>query len=201
MLVHHRGGHWYPLWFFPCSNPATEGSFSRLDEVGSCLFLFAPTAAIPKAHSYSFGSLKYPFGIVPRICGASKLATIGCFCHLFPIRLTSASNTDNKCDPIVPQKSSLLPRLCFKAYQRCDPTASWHSPSAVLGVELEPTWTDIHCISIQKRRGVLGPSAGSGESLDSSRNSNLLGRTHFSHCFFPLSADLHFIFMYLQSRH
>lgn len=113
MLVHHRGGNWYPLWFLTRSNPAAEGSFSRLDEVGSWLFLFASIAAIPKAHSYSFGSLNYPLGIVPRICGASKLAAIGCFCHLFPVQLTSVSNTDNSCDPIVTPEIQPLAQAMF----------------------------------------------------------------------------------------
>lgn len=111
MLVHHRGGHWYPLWFLTCSNPTAEGSFSRLDEVGSRLFLFA---AILKAHSHPFGSLNYPFGIVPRICGASQLATKGCFCHLFPIWLISVSNTDNSYDPIVTPEIQLLAQAMFQ---------------------------------------------------------------------------------------
>ena len=90
-------------WSSTFSNPTTEGSSERPGKVDSCLISSISKAAIPKAHRYPFGSLKYPLlrQSVPRMHGASGPVTMGCFCHPFPVRLTSASNTDSCWDPPV----------------------------------------------------------------------------------------------------
>ena len=49
---------------------------------------------------------------MPRIHGASRPVTIGCFCYSFQVRLTSASNTGCSWDPcITPEYRWILP-LC-----------------------------------------------------------------------------------------
>jgi len=83
------------------SNPTTEGSSKRPGKMDSCLISSVSKAAMPKAHRYPFGSLKYPLlrQSIPRMHGASDPGTMGCFCHSCPVRLTSASNTLSSWDP------------------------------------------------------------------------------------------------------
>ena len=61
------------------------------------------TVATPKTHQYPFGSLKSPLlrQSLRRIQGACGPVTVGCFCHLSPVKLTSASSTDNCWPPHV----------------------------------------------------------------------------------------------------
>lgn len=84
-----------------CSNPKTE----RPGKVDSCLILVS-TVAAPKAHQYLPGSLKYPLLRWSKTKDTWRrwAITIGCFWHLSPVRLTSASNTDNWWHPpLTPQ--------------------------------------------------------------------------------------------------
>ena len=70
------------------SNPTTEGSFERPGKIDNCLMSSVYTAAIPRAHRYPFGSLKYPLVrlSIPRMYGASGPVTTGCLSHSFPVR-------------------------------------------------------------------------------------------------------------------
>jgi len=71
------------------SNPTTEGTSERPGEMDSCLISSISRGAIPKAHRYPFGSLKYPLPrqSIPRMHGASGPVTMGCFWHSCPVRL------------------------------------------------------------------------------------------------------------------
>jgi len=90
----------------PASNSTMEVSSERPGKMDSCLISSVSTAAIPKAHRYPFGSLKYPLlrESIPRMHGASGPVTMGCFCQSCPVRLTSASNTLSFWDsPVTPE--------------------------------------------------------------------------------------------------
>lgn len=82
------------------SNPTTESSSQRPGKLDSCL-ISIPKAAMSKAHQRPFGSLKYPLHrqSTPRVHEAFRPVTIGCFCHSFPVRHTSASQGDSSWDP------------------------------------------------------------------------------------------------------
>lgn len=97
------------------SNPTTEGSYEKWGKVNNCLIFSVLTVAIPKAHWYILGSLKYTLlrQSVPRMPEHLDWYTVGCFCHLFPVRLTSVSNKDTSWDPLSLQKSRWVLPPCI----------------------------------------------------------------------------------------
>lgn len=87
----------------PSRSPTAEGFLVSPGKAFNCLMPSVSTAAIPKAHLSSFGSLKYPLRrkSMPRVHRASGPVTIGCFFHSFPVWLTLASSKVNCCSPLV----------------------------------------------------------------------------------------------------
>jgi len=79
------------------SNPTNKRSSKRPVKVYNCLIFSVSMVGTPITHQYPFGSLKYSLmrQSTSRTHEASGSVTIGCFCHLSPVRLTSASNIDN----------------------------------------------------------------------------------------------------------
>lgn len=89
-----------------------------------------------------------------RIPGASEPVTIQCFCHLSPVKLTSASNTDNSWHPLVTPEiqmgSTLLcldgitntHQLSAKALYLCGSDVPSHQIHTVQGAQssLSPSW-------------------------------------------------------------
>jgi len=88
------------------SNSTMEGSSERPGIMDSYLISSVSKVAMSKAHRYPFRSLKYALlrWPIPSIHRASGPVTMGCFCHSFAVRLTSASNTLSSWDsPVTPE--------------------------------------------------------------------------------------------------
>jgi len=86
-----------------CGNPATKGSSERPGRVESCLIFSVFTVATPDAPSVPLWVLEVPS---PEVIYAKNTRGLqashdGCLSHLSPVKLTSASSTDNSWHPPV----------------------------------------------------------------------------------------------------
>lgn len=104
-MVQHPGSHGH-LLFFDVQQSHDTGILQEAGQGKHMFHISESMATASKAHHCLFGSLNYPLlrQSVPRIHGISELAAAVYFCHLSPVKLTSATNTDSFWDlPVNPE--------------------------------------------------------------------------------------------------
>lgn len=118
-----------------CSLSCSNSSMERARQSDACLIFFVSVVATPKVHQY-FLILETPSSELVYAKDTWRLwaNVIGCFCHLSPVRLTSASNRDNcwhPSDTAQMQIGPLLPwwhygTVCTKALYTCGSDVPGH---------------------------------------------------------------------------